>query len=76
MTPCVIVPTFWTRRRGRVTDNPLTVYDHPTPVDSDGTLPDLLRSLEGVEGLGKVVFIVAATDPGVEHQAEIGRAHV
>lgn len=70
MTPCVIVPTFWTRRRGRVTDNPLTVYDHPTPVDSDGTLPDLLRSLEGVEGLGKVVFIVAATDPGVEHQAE------
>ncbi len=70
MTPCVIIPTFWTRRRGRVSDNPLTVYDHPTPVDSDGTLPDCLRSLEEVEGLGRVVLIVAATDPGVEHTAE------
>ncbi len=70
MTPCVIIPTFWTRRRGRVTEDPLTVYDHPTPVDSDGTLPDCLRSLEDVEGLGKVVLIVAATDPSIEHQAE------
>lgn len=70
MTPCVIIPTFWTRRRGRISDSPLTVYDHPTPVDSDGTLPDCLRSLEEVEGLGQVVLIVAATDHGIEHAAE------
>lgn len=70
MTPCVIIPTFWTRRRARISANPLTVYDHPTPVDSDGTLPDCLRSLEEVEGLGQVVLIVAATDPGIEHAAE------
>jgi len=68
--PCVIIPTFWTRRRARISENPLTVYDHPTPIDSDGTLPDCLRSLEGVEGLGRVVLIVAATDPGIEHAAE------
>jgi len=70
VTPCVIIPTFWTRRRARISVNPLAVYDHPTPVDSDGTLPDCLRSLEEVEGLGQVVLIVAATDPGVEHAAE------
>ncbi|MDZ4179668.1 MAG: hypothetical protein U1E29_10610 [Coriobacteriia bacterium] len=70
MTPCVIIPTFWTRRRGRASENLLTAYDHPTPIDADGTLPDCLRSLEEVEGLGKVVLIVAATDASIEHQAE------
>lgn len=68
--PCLIIPTFWTRRRGRVSDNPLLAYDHPTPIDSEGTLPACLRSLQEVEGLGKVVLIVAATDPAIEHQAE------
>lgn len=68
--PNLIIPTFWTRRRGRVSDNLLLAYDHPTPVDSDGTLPECLRSLEGVEGLGKVILIVAATDPSIEHAAE------
>jgi len=68
--PCVIIPTFWTRRRGRTPDNLLAVYDHPTPVDEDGTLPACLQSLQNVEGLGRVVLIVAATDPGIEHQAE------
>lgn len=68
--PCLIIPTFWTRRRGRVSDNPLLAYDHPTPIDSEGTLPACLRSLQDVEGLGKVVLIVAATDPAIEHQAE------
>lgn len=70
MTPCVIIPTFWTRRRGRVSGNILTTYDHPTPVDSAGTLPDCLRSLEGLDGLGRVVITVAATDPSIEHAAE------
>ncbi|MCG2808414.1 MAG: hypothetical protein L6413_09165, partial [Coriobacteriia bacterium] len=55
---------------GRVSDNPLLAYDHPTPIDSEGTLPACLRSLQEVEGLGKVVLIVAATDPAIEHQAE------
>ncbi|MDO9108079.1 MAG: hypothetical protein Q7U89_03705 [Coriobacteriia bacterium] len=68
--PCLIIPTFWTRRRGRISDNPLLAYDHPTPIDSEGTLPACLRSLQEVEGLGKVVLIVAATDPAIEHQAE------
>jgi len=51
-------------------DELLAVYDHPTTVDSDGTLPDCLRSLEEIEGLGRVVVIVASADPSVEHAAE------
>ena len=70
VNPCVVIPTFWTRRQGRVPDNLLTVYDHPTPIDSDGTLPECLASLENVQGLGQVVIIVAATHPSIEHAAE------
>lgn len=76
MEPVVVIPTFWTKpqaKRGRQNspvDDLSSVYDHPTPIDSDGTLPDLLRSLQRVEGLGKVVIIVATTDESIEHRAE------
>jgi GT2 family glycosyltransferase len=70
VTPCVVIPTFWTRRKGRFTDRLINVYDHPTPIDEDGTLGDCLRSLEQVNGLGRVIIIVAATDASVEHEAE------
>jgi len=70
VAPCVVIPTFWTRRRLRVRDGLFNIYDHPTPIDADGPLPHCLRSLEQVEGLEKVIIVVAATDPTIEHQAE------
>lgn len=70
MTSCVIIPTFWTRRRGRFIDRLVNVYDHPTPVDGDSPLGACLRSLERVDGIGKVVVLVAATDASIEHEAE------
>ncbi len=68
--PTVIIPTFWTRRRTRGGERGGVNYDHPTPIDQDGTLPDCLRSLETVRGLGKVMLIVATTDESIEHTAE------
>ncbi|MCE5192213.1 MAG: hypothetical protein LLG08_10730 [Actinomycetia bacterium] len=70
MEPCVVIPTFWTRRRVRGGDQGPFVYDHPTPIDDDGMLPGCLRSLESVRGLGKVVVIVAASSASIEHEAE------
>lgn len=70
MVPCVVIPTFWSRRRERVRGRLLTIYDHPTPLDGESTLPECLQSLESLRGLGKVVIIAAATDPAIEHQAE------
>jgi glycosyltransferase involved in cell wall biosynthesis len=66
----VVIPTFWARRRGGYTDRLINVYDHPTPVDEDGTLPDCLRSLQRVAGLDRVIVIVAAADASIEHEAE------
>ena len=57
-------------RSGRFRDRLINVYDHPTPLDRTGTLPECLRSLEKVTGLDRVVVIVAATDPAIEHEAE------
>ena len=63
METCVIIPTFWTRRRTRGVDRGPHRFDHPTPVDQDGTLPACLRSLESVDGLERVVITVAAGFP-------------
>lgn len=72
MQPTVIIPTFWTRRgsRGRGSARARFHYDHPTPLGEEGTLPECLRSLEAVEGLGRVVLIVAVTEESIEHAAE------
>jgi glycosyltransferase involved in cell wall biosynthesis len=48
----------------------LDVYDHPTPVDQDGPLPDLLHSLEEVRFGGKVAVLVSTTEQASEHEAE------
>jgi hypothetical protein len=70
MTSCLVIPTFWTRPRGRFTDRLINVYDHPTPIDGESPLGACLRSLERVQGLDKVVVLVAATDASIEHEAE------
>lgn len=70
MNTCVLIPTFWTRRRGRFTDRLVNVYDHPTPIDGDSPLPELLTSLERVGHAGKIVVLVATTDSSIEHEAE------
>ncbi len=75
MEPVVVIPTFWTRRRsgrGRgVNDERAAIYDHPTPIDElEPSLGPCLQSLQRVEGLGRVVVIVAATDDSIAHQAE------
>jgi GT2 family glycosyltransferase len=70
MTPCVIVPTFWTRRRASIPDRLLNVYGHPTPVDEDGPLPECLASLERTCSSCRVIVLVATTDSSIEMQAE------
>jgi GT2 family glycosyltransferase len=70
LEPIVIIPTFWTRRRGRGLERSRIHFDHPTPLDSEGTLVECLRSLEPVSGLGRVVLLVATTDESIEHTAE------
>lgn len=59
MNPAVIIPTF--HQAAADIDKPLTesIYDHPTPLDSPGTLARCLESLQKVHGLGQVIITVS-----------------
>ncbi|MCK4315739.1 MAG: glycosyltransferase, partial [Anaerolineae bacterium] len=63
----IIVPTYWTWGSER-TDGPIeVVYDHPTPLDGESTLPRLLDSLTALEGPEfSVLILTAATHPELE----------
>jgi hypothetical protein len=71
-TPIIVIPTYWTRPAGEKQQPDDGIFDHPTPVDGESTLPRLLASLarlEDADGL-TVVVLVGATTPEVSDAAE------
>ena len=67
MNPAVIIPAFYTTpMRGR--GKPSSLYDHPTPINTKGTLERCLTSLQKVKGLGQIIIPVAV-EGGVEKEA-------
>ncbi len=66
----IVVPTYWTFEEGKPSPEKVS-YDHPTPLNSEGTLTRLLESLTGLETASfGVLVITATTDPGLETAAE------
>jgi len=68
----IIIPTYWTWGSERA-DGPIeVVYDHPTPLDGDSTLPRLLKSLAALGDTSpefSVLVLTAATHPELEKAA-------
>ncbi|MBC8496390.1 MAG: hypothetical protein H8D37_01895, partial [Chloroflexi bacterium] len=64
----IIIPTYWTWGSQRA-DGPVeAVYDHPTPLDGESTLPRLLDSLTALAGQDfSVLVLTAVTHPELEH---------
>ena len=67
----IAIPTYWTWGSER-TDGPIeTIYDHPTPLDGESTLPRLLDSLGRMSGPPFTVLVLTATvHPNLEPAAE------
>ncbi len=67
----IVIPSYWGRSSRESWNPDDTVYDHPTPVDSSGTLA---RALESIKKLGpgefKVVVLGAATHRELESIVE------
>lgn len=67
----LVIPSYWGRRSGTPFNPEDAVYDHPTPVDSEGTLA---RALESIRLLRypdfRVVVLGAATHPDLEAEVE------
>jgi len=66
----IVVPTYWTWSAAQA-DRPVeAIFDHPTPVDGDSTLPRLLESLTALEGPDfDVLILTAVAHPQLEQPA-------
>lgn len=67
----LVIPSYWGRRSGEPFNAEDMVYDHPTPLDGEGTLA---RALESIRTLSypdfRVVVLGAATHPDLEREVE------
>ena len=67
----IVIPSYWGRRSGEPFNPEDAVYDHPTPLDSEGTLG---RALESIRILRhpdlRVVVLGVATHPELENEVE------
>ncbi len=67
----LVIPSYWGRRRDEPFHPEDAVYDHPTPVDTEGTLG---RALESICRLRyphfRVAVLGAATHPSLEAEVE------
>lgn len=70
----VIIPTYWTSIRPEVQClEPNAIYDHPTPIEMQSTLPRLLNSLKQTDipkKLTVITVITAVTHSVLEKKAE------
>jgi hypothetical protein len=55
---CLAVPTYWTYPGGPQEEE--VIYDHPTPLDTDGTLERFLTSARKFTDAGTQIVVVAA----------------
>jgi len=59
MRTYMIIPTYWTGE-GKAWSEGDAVYDHPTPLDEEGTLRRTLKSLEIIDDKDFTLIILAA----------------
>jgi len=70
MRKVVLIPTYWSRAK-RVWKEGDAVYDHPTPIDEDGTLARTLESMKILKEKDfKLVLLICPTAEEVADAAE------
>ena len=71
MRKVVLIPTYWSRKKEEAWQEGDAVYDHPTPLDDEGTLE---RTLDSMKILAykdfKLVLLICPTTPEVADEAE------
>lgn len=60
---CVVVPTYWTRAGGAEAPGDAR-YDHPTPLDQEGTLGALLQSLSRLDTTQFYLLVLVGVTAG------------
>ena len=71
MRKVVLIPTYWAREKKDGWQEGDAVYDHPTPIDEEGTLERTLESMKLLEVKDfKLVLLICPTAPEVAERAE------
>ncbi len=71
MKKAVVVPTYWGRPSSQGWREGDIVYDHPTPLDREGTFLRLIESTSILEDKDFTLFLlVATTNPELDEAAE------
>jgi hypothetical protein len=71
MKTLMLIPSYWARESSVGWQPGDTIYDHPTPLDQDGTLATTLDSLRTLEDSDYTVVVLAcATAPEIEGAVE------
>ena len=65
----IVVPTYWGREREERLKGDI-VFDHPIPLDEEGTLGRCLESLNIIKGKFLVLLIVAPVHPEISDKVE------
>jgi CRP-like cAMP-binding protein len=70
MKKVMVVPTYWGRDSETGWQLGDDIYDHPTPIDKEGTLPRFLKSLGKLNDQEfELVIILATTNSEIEKEA-------
>ncbi len=73
---CVVVPTYWSRKNGEWRDGD-DIYDHPTPINEDGTLSRFLQSIKILRDLDFFLVIIGiSTTDEIELQVNEKIIHI
>ena len=59
MKTTVVIPTYWARKRGESWKEGDGVYDHPTPLDEEGTLGRAIESMAVLENRDFQLIVIA-----------------
>jgi len=71
MRKVVLIPTYWSRKKADGWHEGDAVYDHPTPLDDEGTLARTLESMKLMTVKDfKLVLLICPTTPEVADAAE------
>ncbi|MCL2391009.1 MAG: cyclic nucleotide-binding domain-containing protein [Oscillospiraceae bacterium] len=71
MRKVVLIPTYWSREKAEGWQEGDAVYDHPTPLDDEGTLARTLESMNKLTVKDfKLVLLICPTTPDVADAAE------
>ena len=67
----ITIPSYWTRASGKGLNKDDAIYDHPTPLDCEGTLKRTLDSINVLKNKNfNLVVIAVSTAQDIEQQVE------